>query len=148
MRRAGTSGGARPLAARIVAITDLLIIFSLAALAFVALLAFGATRRGEGGVGGARGVVLAAAAAVNVAGVIGIGWFEGLTIPYDGVDAAGTAVAVVLALLLVALTVGGLWAERRGRPVLAACLLLLGALPTAAIYAVAVLFVTHPTDMR
>ncbi len=123
--------------------SPLLILLIAAVAAFVLLLRFGADPRRN-----ATNIFIAGLAAVNSAGVIGLGWFVIEMLIHDGVMALEMLSCVVAMSLLAGTTAGALALERRGRKKTAIILSGVTALPAIFVYGFLVYLELNPIDWR
>ena len=110
---------------------------------FALLLAFGA--------GGRRApveIVAAALASMNIAGVLGLGWFVAEMLLDDGVMVVELSICAGLMAVLAAITAGGFALERRGKSGAAVALFAIAAVPTIAVLGFLLYLDGHPIDWR
>ena len=122
---------------------QLLILLGAAGVIFALLLKFGA-----GGGRNTKDIVVAGLAAVNIAGVIGVGWTVAVMLFYDGLMIVELSICAGLMVVLAAITVSAFALRRRGRIGAAVALLAIGALPTIAVYGFLLYLVSNPIDWR
>jgi len=123
--------------------SPLLILLGAAGVIFALLLKLGAGRRGDTG-----NIVIAALAAVNIAGVLGLGWAAAVMLFYDGVMIVELSICAGLMAVLAALTGSAFALGRRGRIGGAVALMAAGALPTIAVYGLLLYLDFNPIDWR
>jgi len=132
-------------------LSPLLIIAGAGGLIFAILLIFGARGR-QGrispGTGKATEIIVAGLASINLAGVLGLGWFAAVMLFYDGVMVVELAICAGLIAALAMLTAGAFALKRRGKTRTAVALLAVAALPTIAVYGFLLYLGSHPIDMR
>lgn len=87
-------------------------------------------------------------AAINVAGIAGLGWFAAHMLIYDGMMAIELSMCAGLMALLAAITAGGVALRRRGRGGATIVLLALAAVPTIAAFGFLLYLDSHPIDWR
>ena len=92
--------------------------------------------------------IAAGLASVNIAGVLGLGWFVAGMFTYDGVMIFELSICAGLMVLLSAITAGGVALKRGGRTRTAIALLSVGAVPTLFIYGFLVYLEFNPIDWR
>ncbi|MCF8533000.1 MAG: hypothetical protein K9G48_08360 [Reyranella sp.] len=96
----------------------------------------------------ATGIAVAALASINIAGILGLGWFAVAMLISDGVMVVELAICAVPTVVL-ALTTGGAFALwRRGKTGAAIALLAVAALPTLAVVGFLLYLHSHPIDWR
>jgi hypothetical protein len=123
--------------------SPLLILLIAAAVAFVLLLKFGPAPRRN-----ATDIIVAGLVAVNIAGVLGLGWFVIEMLIHDGVMVLEMLSCVVAMSLLAGTTAGALVLERRGRKKTAVILSGVTALPAIFAYGFLVYLDANPIDWR
>ncbi|WP_428684433.1 hypothetical protein [Reyranella sp.] len=123
--------------------SPLLILLGAAAVSFILLLRSGTEGRRD-----ATDIVAAGLAAVNSAGVLGLGWFVIEMLIHDGVMALEMLSCVVAMSLLAGTTAGALALKRRGRKRTAIILSGVTALPTIFVYGFLVYLELNPIDWR
>lgn len=123
--------------------SSLLIVLAAGIAAFILLLKFGAAPRRD-----ATDIVVTALAAVNISGVLGLGWFVVEMLLHDGVMALEILSCVVAMVLLAGTTAGALTLKRRGRKKTAIILSGVTALPTIFVYGFLVYLDANPIDWR
>ncbi len=122
---------------------QLLILLGAAGVIFALLLKFG-----PGGRRDAKDVVVAGLAAVNITGVIGLGWTVAVVLFYDGMMIVELSICAGVMAVLAAITGGAFALRRSGRIGATIGLLGLSALPTIAVYGFLLYLVSHPIDWR
>lgn len=90
----------------------------------------------------------AALASMNIAGVLGLGWFAIKTLRNDGVMVVELSICAGLMAVLAAITAGGFALERRGKSRGAVALLAVAALPTIAVFGFLLYLDANPIDWR
>jgi hypothetical protein len=123
--------------------SPLLILLIAAVAAFVLLLKFGPDPRRK-----ATDIIVAGPVAVNIAGVLGLGWFVVEMLIHDGVMVLEMLICVVGMSLLAGTTVGALLLKRRGREKTAIVLSGVTALPAIFVYGFLVYLNANPIDWR
>jgi TRAP-type C4-dicarboxylate transport system permease small subunit len=123
--------------------SPLLILLITAVVAFVLLLKFGPDPRRK-----ATDIIVAGLVAVNIAGVLGLGWFVVEMLIHDGVMVLEILSSVVAMSLLAGTTVGALALKRRGRNKTAIILSGVTALPAIFVYGFLVYLNANPIDWR
>lgn len=123
--------------------SPLLILLIAAVVAFVLLLKFGPDPRRK-----ATDIIVAGLVAVNIAGVLGLGWFVVEMLIHDGVMVLEILSSVVAMSLLAGTTVGALALKRRGRNKTAIILSGVTALPAIFVYGFLVYLNANPIDWR
>ena len=123
--------------------SPLLILLGAAAVSFILLLRSGTEGRRD-----ATDIVAAGLAAVNSAGVLGLGWFVIEMLIHDGVMALEMLSCVVAMSLMAGTTAGALALKRRGRKRTAIILSGVTALPTIFVYGFLVYLELNPIDWR
>ena len=123
--------------------SPLLILLITAVVAFVLLLKFGPDPRRK-----ATDIIIAGLVAVNIAGVLGLGWFVVEMLIHDGVMVLEILSSVVAMSLLAGTTVGALALKRRGRNKTAIILSGVTALPAIFVYGFLVYLNANPIDWR
>ena len=123
--------------------SPLLILLIAAVAAFVLLLKFGPDPRRN-----ATDIIVAGLVAVNIAGVLGLGWFVVEMLIHDGVMVLEMLICVVGMSLLAGTTVGALLLKRRGREKTAIVLSGVTALPAIFVYGFLVYLNANPIDWR
>lgn len=123
--------------------SPLLILLITAVVAFVLLLKFGPDPRRK-----ATDIIVAGLVAVNIAGVLGLGWFVVEMLIHDGVMVLEMLICVVGMSLLAGTTVGALLLKRRGREKTAIVLSGVTALPAIFVYGFLVYLNANPIDWR
>ena len=93
-------------------------------------------------------VAVAGLASVNIAGILGLGWFVLEMLIHDGVMVLEILSCVVAVALLAGSTAGALAIARRGRPKAAVILAGITALPTIFVYGFLVYLDLNPIDWR
>lgn len=119
-----------------------LIILAVAIATFVLLLTFGGRQSR------AAEIVAAGMASINIAGVVGLGWFTAGILNYDGVMVIELSICAGLMALLLLITGGGFALKRRGRTAAALAVLAAGALPTLLVYGFLLYLDNNPIDWR
>ena len=112
-------------------------------MAVVLLLKFGPAPRRN-----ATDIIVAGLVAVNIAGVLGLGWFVIEMLIHDGVMVLEMLSCVVAMSLLAGTTAGALVLERRGRKKTAVILSGVTALPAIFAYGFLVYLDANPIDWR
>lgn len=123
--------------------SPLLIILIAAVMAFVLLLKL-APDPGRN----ATDIFIAGLAAVNIAGVLGLGWFVIEMLIHDGVMVLEMLSCVVAMSLLAGTAAGALALNRRGKTTAAVVLSGVTALPTVFVYGFLVYLDANPIDWR
>jgi TRAP-type C4-dicarboxylate transport system permease small subunit len=123
--------------------SPLLILLIAAVAAFVLLLKFGPDPRRN-----ATDIIVAGLVAVNIAGVLGLGWFVVEMLIHDGVMVLEILSCVVAMSLLAGTTAGALALKRRGRNKTAIILSGVTALPAIFVYGFLVYLNANPIDWR
>ncbi|MGQ3301519.1 hypothetical protein [Reyranella sp.] len=123
--------------------SSLLTVLAAGIAAFALLLKFGPDPRRN-----ATDILVAGLAAVNIAGVLGLGWFVVEMLIHDGVMVLEILSCVVAMSLLAGTTAGALALERRGRKKTAGILSGVTALPTIFVYGFLVYLDVNPIDWR
>ena len=123
--------------------SSLLILLIAAVVAFVLLLKFGPVPRRN-----ATDIIVAGLVAVNIAGVLGLGWFVVEMLIHDGVMVLEILSCVVAMSLLAGTTAGALALKRRGRKKTAVILSGITALPAIFVYGFLVYLNANPIDWR
>jgi hypothetical protein len=123
--------------------SPLLILLIAAVAAFVLLLKFGPDPRRN-----TTDIIVAGPVAVNIAGVLGLGWFVVEMLIHDGVMVLEMLICVVGMSLLAGTTVGALLLKRRGREKTAIVLSGVTALPAIFVYGFLVYLNANPIDWR
>ena len=103
---------------------------------------------GPGGRRAPMEIVAAASASMNIAGVLGLGWFAIKTLLQDGVMVVELSICAGLMAVLAAITAGGFALKRRGKFGGAVALLAVAALPTIAVFGFLLYLNRHPIDWR
>jgi hypothetical protein len=93
-------------------------------------------------------ILVTTATTINIAGVLGLGWFVAGMLVYDSVLVLEILGCLVLMALLAAITAGGLALNRRGKTKTAIALLSVGVVPTAVVYGFLVYLEINPIDWR
>ncbi len=91
-------------------------------------------------------IVVVALASINIAGMLGLGWFAAVTLFYDGVMAVELAICAILMSVLGLITGGAFAFKRRGKARAAVALLAVAALPTMAVFGFLLYLDSHPID--
>ena len=94
------------------------------------------------------GIVVAALASINVAGMLGLGWFAVVMLIHDGVMVVELAICAVPMAVLALATAGAFALRRRGKTGAAVALLAVAALPTLAVFGFLLYLDSHPIDWR
>jgi len=123
--------------------SSLLIVLAAGIMAFTLLLQFGPAPRRN-----ATSIFVAGLAAVNIAGVLGLGWFVVEMLIHDGVMVLEILSCVVAMSLLAGTAAGALALKRRGRTKAAVGLSGITALPTIFVYGFLVYLNLNPIDWR
>jgi len=123
--------------------SSLLVVLVAGIAAFALLLKFGPDPRRN-----ATDIFVAGLAAVNIAGVLGLGWFVVEMLIHDGVMVLEILSCVVLISLLAGTTAGALALKHRGKTKAAAILSGVTALPTIFVYGFLVYLDFNPIDWR
>ena len=123
--------------------SPLLILLGAAVVVFALLL-----RSGTGSRQDAKDIVVTGLAAVNISGVLGLGWFVLEMLLHDGVMALEILSCVAAMVLLAGTTAGALALKRRGRKKTAIILAGVTALPTIFVYGFLVYLDANPIDWR
>jgi len=123
--------------------SPLLVLLAAGVLAFVLLL-----RSKSGGRRDTTNIILSGLAAVNIAGVLGLGWFVVEMLIHDGVMVLEISSCVVAMSLLAGTTAGALALERRSRRKTAVILSGVTALPAIFVYGFLVYLDVNPIDWR
>ena len=123
--------------------SPLLILLIAAVVTFVLLRRFGPDPRRN-----ATDIIVAGLVAVNIAGVLGLGWFVVEMLIHDGVMVLEILSCVVAMSLLAGTTAGALALKRRGRKKTAVILSGITALPAIFVYGFLVYLDLNPIDWR
>lgn len=123
--------------------SPLLILLIAAVVTFVLLRRFGPDPRRN-----ATDIIVAGLVAVNIAGVLGLGWFVVEMLIHDGVMVLEILSCVVAMSLLAGTTAGALALKRRGRKKAAVILSGITALPAIFVYGFLVYLDLNPIDWR
>ena len=123
--------------------SPLLILLIAAVVTFVLLRRFGPDPRRN-----ATDIIVAGLVAVNIAGVLGLGWFVVEMLIHDGVMVLEILSCVVAMSLLAGTTAGALALKRRGRKNTAVILSGITALPAIFVYGFLVYLDLNPIDWR
>jgi maltodextrin utilization protein YvdJ len=110
---------------------------------FFLLLKSGASRRRD-----MTEIVSAALVAINITGLLGLGWLVVEMLTYDGLMVFEIVSCAIMMALLAAFTGGGFALKRRGRTAAAIALLAVGAAPTILVYGFLVYLEYNPIDWR
>ncbi len=120
-----------------------LIVLGIGAAIFALLLVLGADERRR-----RAGTTVAALASMNVAGILGLGWFVAGILIYDGVMVIELLMCAGLMAFLAAITAGGFALEHRGITRTAIALLAVAAVPTIVAFGFLLYLDGHPIDWR
>ncbi len=123
--------------------SPLLLLLIAAVVTFVLLRRFGPDPRRN-----ATDIIVAGLVAVNIAGVLGLGWFVVEMLIHDGVMVLEILSCVVAMSLLAGTTAGALALKRRGRKKTAVILSGITALPAIFVYGFLVYLDLNPIDWR
>ncbi|WP_422029742.1 hypothetical protein [Reyranella sp.] len=123
--------------------SPLLIVLAAGITAFALLLKFGPGLERD-----TPDIFVAGLAAVNIAGILGLGWLVLEMLIHDGVMVLEILSCVVAMALLAGTTAGALALERRGRKRIAIALSGVTALPAILVYGFLVYLDLNPIDWR
>ena len=123
--------------------SPLLILLCATVLIFALLL-----KQGTNGRRDLKEIVATGLASINIAGVLGLGWFVVEMLTNDGVMIPEILGCVVLMALLAGFTAGGLALQRRGKSTGEIVLLAVGALPTIVTFGFMFYLTFNPIDWR
>lgn len=93
-------------------------------------------------------IAFASLAVVNLAGLLGLGWFAATVLFYDGMMGEELLICTVPGVLLIGLTIGAFALERRGLRKSALALLAVGAVPTMAVFGFVLYLEANPIVWR